>query len=70
MQFIVDHLARPDTSGNWTHLLPLAVDAALVEAKIKAKPGPLSFSTVSHRLQFWLNGITCDAGITQVMLLR
>jgi len=50
VQFIVDHLARPDTSGNWTHLLPPAVDVALVEAKIKGKPGPLSFSTVSHRL--------------------
>ncbi|MBF8757259.1 site-specific integrase [Pseudomonas guariconensis] len=64
VQFIVDHLARPDTSGNWTHLLPPAVDAALVEAKIKAKPGPLSFNTVSHRLavlakwhrlQHWIN---------------
>jgi len=50
VQFIVDHLARPDTAGHWTHLLPPAVDAALVEAKIKGKPGPLSFSTVSHRL--------------------
>lgn len=50
VQFIVDHLARPDTAGNWTYLLPPAVDAALVEAKIKGKPGPLSFSTVSHRL--------------------
>ncbi|ERK99534.1 site-specific integrase [Pseudomonas sp. TYF_15] len=50
VQFIVDHLARPDTAGNWTHLLPPAVDAALVAAKVKGRPGPLSFSTVSHRL--------------------
>ncbi|WP_201192452.1 site-specific integrase [Pseudomonas fluorescens] len=50
VQFIVDHLARPDTNGSWTYLLPPAVDAALVAAKIKGKPGPLSFNTVSHRL--------------------
>ncbi|WP_371105088.1 MULTISPECIES: integrase [Pseudomonas] len=50
VQFIVDHLARPDNSGGWTHLLPPAVDAALVAANIKGNQGPLSFSTVSHRL--------------------
>ncbi|EMV7338274.1 TPA: site-specific integrase [Pseudomonas aeruginosa] len=50
VQFIVDHLARPDTNGGWTHLLPPTVDAALVAAKIKGKSGPLAFSTVSHRL--------------------
>lgn len=53
MQFIVDHLARPDTTGGWTHLLPPAVDAALVAAKVKGKLGPLSFSTANHRLAVW-----------------
>ncbi|AZD61035.1 Phage integrase [Pseudomonas chlororaphis subsp. aurantiaca] len=50
VQFVVDHLARPLADGNWTHLLPPSVDAALVAARVKAKPGPLAFSTVSHRL--------------------
>lgn len=50
VQFIVDHLARPDGSGSWSHLLPPAVDAALLAARVKGKPGPLSYSTVSHRL--------------------
>jgi len=50
VQFIVEHLARPDTKGGWTHQLPAAVDAALIAARVKGKPGPLSFNTVSHRL--------------------
>lgn len=50
VQFIVDHLARPHATGDWTHLLPPTIDAALVAAKVKGKPGPLSFNTVSHRL--------------------
>ncbi|AFK72713.1 phage integrase [Pseudomonas putida ND6] len=50
VQFIVDHLARPNTTGGWTYLLPSAIDVALVEAKVKGKPGPLSFNTVSHRI--------------------
>jgi integrase len=50
LQFVVDHLSRPLPDGGWTHLLPPLVDAALVNAKVKAKPGPLAFSTVSHRL--------------------
>lgn len=49
VQFIVDHLARPD-DGRWQQLLPPALDAALVETGIKAKPGPLSYNTVRHRL--------------------
>ncbi|WP_440466133.1 site-specific integrase [Pseudomonas sp. YH-1] len=49
VQFIVDHLARPD-GGGWQHLLPRALDAVLVESGIKAKPGPLSYNTVRHRL--------------------
>jgi len=50
IQFILDHLARPDSEGAWTHLLPAELDAALVAAGAKGKPGPLAFSTVAHRL--------------------
>ncbi|WJV27642.1 MULTISPECIES: site-specific integrase [Pseudomonas] len=50
VQFIVDHLARPEAGGSWTHLLPPSIDAALVTARVKAKVGPLAYSTVSHRL--------------------
>ncbi|KAA0986297.1 tyrosine-type recombinase/integrase [Pseudomonas sp. ANT_J12] len=50
LQFVLDHLARPLDDGGWMHLLPPTIDAALVDAGIKAKPGPLAFSTVSHRL--------------------
>ncbi|QEY71750.1 site-specific integrase [Pseudomonas denitrificans (nom. rej.)] len=49
VQFIVDHLARP-VEGGWQQLLPPALDAALVEGGVKAKPGPLSYNTVRHRL--------------------
>ena len=50
MQFILDHLARPLAEGGWDHLLPPAIDAALVEAKVKTKTGALAFNTVNHRL--------------------
>ncbi|WP_339476034.1 site-specific integrase [Pseudomonas sp. RL_5y_Pfl2_69] len=50
VQFIVDHLARPDGAGGWSHLLPADIDGTLVAARVKGKPGPLAFSTVSHRL--------------------
>lgn len=49
VQFILDHLARP-TDGDWAHLLPPALDAALVDAGVKGKLGTLSYSTVRHRL--------------------
>lgn len=49
VQFILDHLARP-TDGDWAHLLPPALDAALVDAGVKAKLGALSYNTVRHRL--------------------
>ncbi|OQR30060.1 integrase [Pseudomonas sp. T] len=49
VQFIVDHLARP-VDGGWQQLLPPGLDAALVESGVKAKPGPLSYNTVRHRL--------------------
>lgn len=50
VQFVVDHLARPNDDGTTTHLLPPSIDAALVKAGVKAKLGPLAFNTVSHRL--------------------
>ncbi len=49
VQFILDHLARPQ-DGGWVQLLPPALDIALVAAGVKAKPGPLSYNTVRHRL--------------------
>ena len=50
IQFVLDHLARPLDHGGWTHLLPPGIDATLVKARVKNKPGPLAFNTVSHRL--------------------
>jgi integrase len=50
LQFVLDHLARPLQDGGWSHLLPMAIDAALVAARVKAKTGALAYSTVSHRL--------------------
>lgn len=50
VQFVLDHLARPLADGGWTHLLPPGIDDALVAARVKSKPGPLAFNTVSHRL--------------------
>lgn len=50
VQFVVDHLARPTADGEWAHLLPPTIDAALVAARVKAKLGPLAYNTVSHRL--------------------
>jgi len=50
VQFVVDHLARPTDDGKWVHLLPASIDAALIRAKVKAKPGVLAYNTVSHRL--------------------
>jgi integrase len=50
LQFILDHLARPLEGGGWSHLLPPAMDVALVKARVKSKPGSLAFNTVSHRL--------------------
>jgi integrase len=50
VQFIVDHLARPAADGTCQHLLPAEIDRTLCQARVKGKPGPLAFSTVSHRL--------------------
>ncbi|NVZ64365.1 site-specific integrase [Pseudomonas gingeri] len=50
VQFVLDHLARPLGDGTWAHLLPPAVDAALVAARVKGGLGTLAYNTVSHRL--------------------
>ncbi|MBD8479808.1 site-specific integrase [Pseudomonas coleopterorum] len=50
VQFVLDHLARPLEDGSWNHLLPEAIDAALVEAGAKSRLGALAYSTVQHRL--------------------
>ncbi|WP_237882419.1 site-specific integrase [Pseudomonas sp. PGPR40] len=50
IQFVLDHLARPLSDGTWAHLLPPAIDAALVAARVKGGLGALAFNTVSHRL--------------------
>ncbi len=50
VQFVLDHLARPLTDGSWAHLLPPSIDAVLVKARFKNKPGALAYNTVSHRL--------------------
>ena len=47
--FIVDHVARKAKTG-LTWELPPAADAALVAARIKAQPGPLKLSSVTHRV--------------------
>ncbi|EQD75852.1 integrase family protein, partial [mine drainage metagenome] len=48
-QFIVDHLERKTPKG-LLHELPMAIDARLVALGAKAKPGPLAYATVAHRL--------------------
>lgn len=50
IQFVLNHLARRLADGTWTQLLPPSIDATLVAARVKAKLGPLTFNTVSHRL--------------------
>ncbi len=49
LQFIVDHVERTTETGLKTEL-PVAIDAALVDAGLKAKLGSLAMATVSHRL--------------------
>ncbi|MBX7276738.1 site-specific integrase [Pseudomonas sp. ERGC3:05] len=50
VQFVLDHLARPLGDGTWVYLLPRAIDATLVAARVKGGLGPLAYNTVSHRL--------------------
>ena len=49
VQFIVDHLARRSKDGlAWE--LPAALDAQLVAARLKKRPGALKLSTIVHRM--------------------
>ncbi|CAM3978555.1 Integrase [Bordetella tumbae] len=49
MQFIADHVEHVTNQG-LAHDLPADVDAALVAARVKRKPGPFKLATVRHRL--------------------
>jgi integrase len=49
VQFIVDHVEHATAEG-LAHDLPPEIDAMLVAARVKARPGPLSLATVRHRL--------------------
>jgi integrase len=49
LQFVVDHTPRL-VRGNLRWELPASVDAALVAAGVKAKPGALKLSTVTQRV--------------------
>lgn len=49
LQFIVDHAQRTTADG-LVHELPPAIDAALVEAGFKGKPGPMALNTLAHRV--------------------
>ena len=48
-QFVLDHLERR-SKGTLRQELPPAIDARLVACGAKARPGPLKYATVSHRL--------------------
>lgn len=50
IQFIVDHLLRRNADGVAVWELPPAIDAALVQSGLKARPGPWKLSTVRHRV--------------------
>lgn len=49
VQFVVDHVARRSRDGLVNELPPI-LDAHLVMAGIKQRPGPLKLSTVIHRV--------------------
>lgn len=67
VQFVLDHLARPLADGSWAHLLPPAIDATLVAARIKAKPGALTSVTA---WPCWGYGIGSTSGTVQLKRLR
>lgn len=50
LQFVVDHVARRSTEGELARELPPAVDAALLAAGLKVKPGPWTLDSVRHRV--------------------
>lgn len=49
LQFIVDHAQRTAQKG-LVHELPAEIDARLVAAGYKGKPGPLAHNTLVHRI--------------------
>ena len=49
LQFIVDHAQR-STGDGLAHELPPAIDAVLVQAGFKGKPGPMALNTLVHRI--------------------
>ncbi|CAM5791466.1 Tyrosine recombinase XerC [Castellaniella caeni] len=49
LQFIADHVEHASGEG-LAHDLPVSVDAALVAARVKRRPGPFKLATVRHRL--------------------
>ena len=49
LQFIVDHAQRSSADG-LLHELPPAIDAVLVQAGFKGKPGPMALNTLVHRI--------------------
>ncbi|RXN91725.1 integrase [Achromobacter aloeverae] len=49
LQFIADHVEHLEGQA-LVHDLPAEVDAALVSAKVKRRPGPYKLATVRHRL--------------------
>ncbi|WP_454694664.1 site-specific integrase [Achromobacter aegrifaciens] len=50
LQFIADHAQHLTDSGALAHDLPQNIDQALLDAKVKRKPGPFTPATVRHRL--------------------
>lgn len=68
VQFIVDHLARPDNTGGWTHLLPPAVDAAWWRLRSRANRGHCRSIPLATAWRSWLNGIVCSTGSIQVKI--
>jgi integrase len=49
LQFVVDHAERTTVNG-LAHELPREIDAALVKAGFKGKPGPMALNTLVHRI--------------------
>jgi integrase len=50
VQFIVDHLARRTEAGPLAWELPESLDAQLIDAGLKKKPGAFKLNTVVHRV--------------------
>lgn len=51
LQFIADHADRLDKEGKeLKHELPAEVDAELISAGVKRKPGAMSLNTLEHRM--------------------